>query len=104
MSSDRLVRNDLFLRFIANPPTIKQRQAIIKIANEEQIQAISEIIINTLAGNVDLNKEEKDQLSAYKKDLRRVSLHRKTSWKSRRNIIAKMGKAVSFLTRKALIQ
>ena len=104
MSSSRLTRNNLFLRFIADPPTVKQRQAVLKIANEEQIQAISEIIVNTLAGNIDLTPAEKTSVAAYKKDLRRAAVQKRKSWKLRRNIISKMGKVVSFLTTKALLQ
>ena len=103
MGSSRIQRNEVFLNFIATPPTVKQRQAILRIATDDQVLALAEIVVNTLAGNIQLSSKETENLNVYKKDLRRVgSVVKKIPWKSRRSIIVKMGKVISLITKKAL--
>ena len=102
MGTDRLDRNYQFLIFIADPPTVKQRQAVIKIATQDQVLAVSEIILNTLSGNIPLSPQSVKDLTPYKKDLRRAGSKKNTNWKSRRSLLVKMGKAVSLLVSTAL--
>ena len=102
MSSDRIERNRQFLDFIANPPTKKQRQTLLKSATQDQVIAICEIILNTLAGNVDLTPQEVKTVSVYKKDLRRVGCNKRSSWTLRRKILQRIGKVISFLVSKTL--
>ena len=102
MSSDRIARNKQFLQFIATPPTLKQHQTLIRSATEDQVTAICEIILNALAGNIQLTPSEVKTIGGYKKDLRRVCNRKRMSWTSRRKILLKMGKVISFLVGKSL--
>ena len=102
MSSDRFNRNIQFLQFIAKPPSRKQRQSMIKSATQDQVLAICEIVLNALEGNIDLTPTDIKTISVYKKDLRRAGTRKRTPWTSRRAILLKIGKVVSYIVEKSL--
>ena len=104
MTSTRYERNKPFLKFLASTPTLNQRQAVIKTATEDQVVAVCEIILNVLAGNVAFTPQDIKKLAVYRKDLRRVGSKNRTSWKTRRAILAKVGKIVTFIIQKTLEQ
>lgn len=99
---ERIKRNESFLRFITNSPNVKQRQAILRLATQDQVLAICEIVINFLLGNIDVTSSELNKLKGYKKDLRRLGRGKDISWKEHKKIIPRMGRILALLISKVL--
>jgi hypothetical protein len=70
--------------------TNTQRKAILKNANKELIQCISECVLNCLNGNIHLMKDEKTKLQKFKNNLRDLVKSRQ-SLKNQRNILIQKG-------------
>ena len=66
----------------------KQRRAIIRSADRDQIKAIAEIIANTLGGSIPVSSAGRKQLRPFKSLLRKIS-HKSTSGKDRKKLIYK---------------
>ena len=62
------------------------RKQMLQHANKDQINAVSEIVLNTLKNNVPLSPPLMARLRRYKEPLRQVS-HRRTSLSRRRNTL-----------------
>lgn len=69
------------------------RKQILKYSDTELIKTICEIVINLLAGNIQLKKSKIKKLLKYKKDLRCLTCP-KRSLTSKRNIIVQRGGAL----------
>ena len=68
----------------------KQRQLILKTADKGLVDAICECVVNLIRGNVKLSSSQKKTFAKHKRHLRKLA-DRKTSLKSRKNIIVQRG-------------
>ena len=67
-----------------------QRATFLRAADEKFIRCIRECVLNTLNGNVPLERYEKDRLVKYKTTLRRV-VAKRGGWKSKRKLLIQRG-------------
>ena len=67
-----------------------QRASFLRTADEKFIRCIHECVLNTLNGNVPLERHEKDRLSKYKTTLRRI-VAKRGNWKSKRKLVIQRG-------------
>jgi hypothetical protein len=74
---------------------IKLRKAIIKNADKDLIDAISQCVFNLLSGNIQMNELEKKNLAKYKTTLRKIAT--KSSLKSKKRILVQKGGFLQFL-------
>lgn len=77
--------------FILKDAKPKLRKAILKYCNEDVIKAITEIVINILHGNLNVNNETKKKLKKYKKQLRTVATPSKNYTTIKRKAILQHG-------------
>jgi hypothetical protein len=63
---------------------------LIRIASPDNINAISELALNTLKGNVKLNLKQKSKLKKFKKSLRKLA-NKRFSVKSRKSLLLQEG-------------
>lgn len=63
-----------------------QRVAVLKGANKELIDAISELVLNTLHGNVKLNSKQKKKLFSHKSQLRKIA-SKNITWRKKRVLL-----------------
>ena len=79
----RLRRHRVFLESILREANAKRRQVMLDHANSDQINAISEMVLNLLKQNIPINAPTFNKLKRYKNVLRELRL-RKNSVKRRR--------------------
>lgn len=79
----------------------KKRISIIKNGKRDLIKSIDECILNTLNGNVQLDKKVKDKLKRYKYSLRKIL--RKKKLKDKKNILIQEGGFLSTLLPTAIV-
>ena len=85
--SPRLEREVPFLNSLMNAHSHPRlRQQLLQHANKDQINAISEVVLNTLKSNVPLDPPLMARLRRYKDPLRQVGRPR-TSVARRRNVL-----------------
>ena len=85
--SARLQRQAPFIKSLVEAHSLpRQRQQLLQHANKDQINAISDIVLNTLRHNVPLDPPLMAKLRRYKDPLREVS-KRKASVAKRREIL-----------------
>ena len=85
--SPRLERQVSFLNSLAQAHSRPRlRQQMLQHANKDQINAVSEVVLNTLKNNVPLSPPLMARLRRYKDTLRQVG-HRRTSLTRRRNTL-----------------
>ena len=84
----RIKRQFAFLTSLFRDTHRKQREDLIRHANSDQINTISELVLNTLKGHVSLTPDVIARLKRYKKLLRDLS-KRKHSVKHRRSLLLK---------------
>ena len=82
----RLRRQLTFLRQLAKEARHLQRQDLLRHANADQINAVSEVILNSLKGRVPLSPTTVRAWRPQKQTLRTLA-HRKTSLKKRRDLL-----------------
>ena len=82
----RLRRQFTFLRQLAKEARHLQRQDLLRHANADQINAVSEVILNSLKGRVPLSPTTVRAWRPQKQTLRTLA-HRKTSLKKRRDLL-----------------
>ena len=77
-----------FIHFLLKTKARKQRRAVIKSADKDQIKALAEIIANTLGGSIPVSPTGRKQLRPFKNILRKIS-QKTTSGKDRKHLIFK---------------
>ena len=82
----RLRRQLPFLRSVLKEADQHRRQEQLQLANADQINAISELVMNTLRGNVPLTQANYNLLRPHRNILREMA-KRKNSTKRRREIM-----------------
>lgn len=88
MKKLRKCKHLLYVLKSANP---NLRKAILKNAPKHVIDALSEICLNTVVGNVKISPKIKAKLSKYRKVLRDLSDKRTTLAKKRKLLVQKGG-------------
>lgn len=68
----------------------EQRKSILKKADTSFIKCLVECVLNTLNGNIPIDKSCKIKLRKYIKNLRRLTNNRGT-WKAKKRIIVQQG-------------
>ena len=68
----------------------KQRQGIIHGASKELIDCLCEGAVNTLKGNVPLNRQQKKRLSKHRHQLRHLA-NRRASQQSKKKVLLQKG-------------
>ena len=82
----RFARQRGFLKSILNEAKHKERQQQLNHANKDQINAVSELVLNFLKFNIPTPPHVIKQLAPYKKSLRDIA-KRSHSVKRRKNIL-----------------
>lgn len=83
---DRIRRQRPFLQAIVSSANRNRRKDFIKHANKDQVNAISEIILNLLKNNVPVTPVTMARLRSYRQILRRIG-SRSVSLKKRRQAL-----------------
>ena len=79
-------RQKPFLKAITSAANKNRRNALIKHANKDQVNAVSEIVLNLLKNNVPVTPVTMARLRPYKQTLRKVG-NRAVSLKKRRQAL-----------------
>ena len=79
----RLQRQWPFLTFVLKEANRQKRQERLQHANSDQINAISELVLNVLKNNIPLEPKVVKQLRQYKQVLRQVGARRHSVKKRR---------------------
>ena len=90
-----------FLTLLAQSKTPKRRALLAEWANKSEIDSLSEIVYNTLRGNIKLNKRLFKKLKRCKNHLRELA-NKKNSITKKRKIIKQNGGFLSVLIPTAL--
>lgn len=85
----RIEENRHFLKLLSESK-IKRRRNIIKTATRGNIDALSELALNTLLGNVPLKPEHKQKLKRHRFSIRHLAKKR-TSLKKRKEFLVQKG-------------
>ena len=84
----RLRRNLPFLRSVLKSANRRRRNALLRHANKDQINSVSELVLNTLKNNIPLPPRTMAKLRPFRRSLQTVG-NRKTSLKKRRETLQK---------------
>jgi len=85
---DRVVRNKTFLQEVSKcKPTVRRK--LIKNASKDNIDALSEVAMNTLLGNVPLSDLHKKKLKRHKFSIRKLA--KKISLKAKKKFLVQKG-------------
>ena len=90
-----------FLNLLAQSKTPKRRRLLIEWAGKNDLDALSEISLNTLKGNIKLNPSSYKKMQKYKKVLRTLA-SKKASVNKRKKIVKQHGGFLPFLIPAAL--
>jgi hypothetical protein len=82
------------IKLIANSSK-KYRKAVIASADKKLVTALAEIVLNLLAGNININKNELDSLKKYKYVLRQLIQNK--SVVKRKKLLIQQGGFLQFL-------
>lgn len=85
--SELVTNQHILLTLLNKNIAIKVQQSIIKNSNKKIIDLISEILQNTLNGNIPLNKRKLENLVRYKTILRQLVRNKKNVNKKRKIIL-----------------
>jgi hypothetical protein len=66
------------------------RKKLIRKASRDNIDALSEVALNTLLGNVPLKDEQKKKLKRHRTKIRQLA-HRRTSTKKKKILLVQQG-------------
>ena len=94
-NQSRVGKNFPFLEYIRGL-TKRERDNILKNSSKELQLTLCELALNTLNGNVNLDKKQINKLRPFKKQIYNLA-NKKTSIKKRKNIIQSGGFVTSFL-------
>ena len=86
-NKDRMVRQKPFLKSILREANRKRRKALVDYANKDQINAVSELVLNTLKGRVPISEATRQRLQRHKNVLCKLS-KRTTSLKAKKRLRA----------------
>lgn len=100
----RVDSNKEYLYLIAWSPSRVQRQSLLKTASQDQVLALSEIVLNALSGNIKLSDRERSVLQVYKKELRKIGSSKKVKWQHRKKPMMRVGKAIQTIVQKVIPQ
>ena len=84
---DRMERQRPFLRSLLRQGNKHKREVLIEHANKDQINSVSELVLNVLRKNVPVSPQIVRQLRPYKDVMREIS-KRKTSLKRRKELLS----------------
>lgn len=84
----RMKRQRPFLQSILREAKQKERKAMVDYANKDQINAVSELVMNVLHKNVPISPHVIRELTPHKNALRELA-RRKTSLKRRKAILSR---------------
>ena len=87
----RLQRQLPFLRSVLGEADQQVRRERLQHANADQVNAISELVMNTLKGNVAVPPRLLDQLRPHKQDLREMARHKHSIKRRRQVMMAQTG-------------
>lgn len=90
-----------FLNLLAESKTPKRRRILTDWAQKPDMDALSEISLNTLKGNIKLSPKMFQKLKRHKKALRTLAC-KKASLAKRKKIVKQQGGFLSFLIPTAL--
>ena len=83
---DRFTRQRPFLKTVLAEANRQRRNQLLRLANSDQINAISELALNTVRGVVPLSRDTVRLLRPYQDALKQL-MQRKRSVKSRRKLL-----------------
>ena len=93
MSSPRLERQEPFLTSLFQAASRPQQRArLLQHANSDQINAVSELVLNTLKNNVPLTPPMMARLRRYKGPLREIGKRQNSVKKRRQHLLAQHGR------------
>ena len=84
--TDRMIRQRKFINDVLREAQAHRRQQKLLYANADQINALSELVMNTIRGNVPPRRSTLRVLSPQANDLRRIA-NARTSIKQRRQLL-----------------
>ena len=82
----RMSRQAAFLKSVLNEAKLHKRQQQLRHANTDQINAVSELVMNTIRGTVPQGRQTLRRLKPYAKELRVIASPRQ-SIKRRRGLM-----------------
>lgn len=85
-NKDRMVRQKPFLKSILRGASHARRKALVDYANRDQINAVSELVLNTLKGHVPISQATHQRLERHKTTLRKLA-QRTTSLKAKKRLL-----------------
>jgi len=88
-SPQALTKRD-FLTIVAKSRGRKRRNALIQVADKSEISALSECVMNFLAGKVKMPKKHLEFLKKYKKAMRLIAEKNK-NLKTKKSLLQKKG-------------
>jgi hypothetical protein len=80
------VKRKEYLSLLSKSKDKKRRKLLVDLADNNEIKAVSEIILNILKGNVPLTRAQRRKLQKYQKIMRLIT-QRSTSSKKRKKLI-----------------
>lgn len=86
-NKDRMVRQKPFLQSILREAKHARRKAKLEYANKDQINAVSELVLNTLKGRVPISQATHQRLAKHKNVLRKLA-RRTTSLKAKKRLLS----------------
>lgn len=89
-STDSVLKRSDFLNLVAKSKNKKRRDKLIDLADRSEIDAISECIVNALAGNIPVKKNHISKMKRHKKKLRLIS-RKKYPVRERKELIKQTG-------------
>ena len=87
----RLQRQRPFLKSILKQADRYKRQEMLEHANADQINAVSEMVLNLLKKNIPVDKQTTKKLKRYKTTLRQVGRRRNSLKRRRAQLVKQTG-------------
>ena len=91
MKGERVRRQAPFLRKVLNEANANKRKELLRIADEDKINAVSEFVLNTLRGNVPQSRYTVSLLRPHAKTLRTIGDTKKDIKTRRKAMLAQTG-------------
>ena len=97
------IQENIHFLYVLVSSSKQQRESLIKTVSKSQLQALLEVIFNTLKGTVTLTTKNKELLSRYKKVIRKV-VDPHTSLRQRRALLYKFSSIFIYIVKIVLSQ
>ena len=91
MKGERVRRQAPFLRKVLNKANANKRKELLRLADEDKINAVSEFVLNTLRGNVPQSRYTVALLRPHARTLRNMGDQSKDIKKRRKAMISQTG-------------